>query len=83
MGGPTIDHRTVSLHELHVIGPDGLPARHRTIHVIRALRDGLESYTFRFDRREATVHAVRGVSYRADMSHVTGRWRRRRRPTGR
>jgi len=61
MGGPTIDHRTVSLHELHVIGPDGLPARHRTIHVIRALRDGLESYTFRFDRREATVHAVRGV----------------------
>jgi len=61
MCGPTIDHRTVSLHELHVIGPDGLPARHRTIHVIRALRDGLESYTFRFDRREATVHAVRGV----------------------
>jgi hypothetical protein len=61
MSVPAIDHRTVSLHELHVIGPDGLPARHRTIHVIRALHPGLQAYTFRFDRREATVHAVRGV----------------------
>lgn len=61
MGAPTIDHRTVSIHELHVIGPDGLPARHRTIHVVRALHAGLRSYTFRFDRREATVRAVRGV----------------------
>lgn len=61
MGAPTIDHRTVSLHELHVIGPDGLPARHRTIHVIRALRDGLASYVYRFDRSEASVRAIRGV----------------------
>jgi hypothetical protein len=58
---PSADHRTVSLHELHVIGPDGLPARHRTIHVIRALRNGLTSYTYRFDRSEATVRAIRGV----------------------
>jgi len=58
---PVPDHRTVSLHELHVVGPDGLPARHRTIHVLRAMRAGLSSYTYRFDRREATVRAVRGV----------------------
>jgi hypothetical protein len=58
---PEEGHRTVSLHELHVIGPDGLPARHRTIHVVRALRKGLTSYTYRFDRREATVRVVRGA----------------------
>ncbi len=55
-------HRTVSLHEWHVIGPDGLPLRHRTIQVIKALRPGLESYRFRFDRREATLHMVRGAT---------------------
>jgi hypothetical protein len=58
---PVPDHRTVSLHELHVIGPEGLPIRHRTIQLIRALRHGVTSYTFRFDRREASVRAIRGV----------------------
>jgi hypothetical protein len=55
-------HRTVALHEWHRIGPDGLPLRHRTIQVIRALRPGLRSYTFRFDRREAEVDLVRGAT---------------------
>lgn len=55
-------HRTVSLHEWHVIGPDGLPRLHRTIQVIKALRPGLEAHHFRFDRREATLHRVRGAS---------------------
>ncbi|MGY1615993.1 hypothetical protein ACI797_04555 [Geodermatophilus sp. SYSU D00691] len=54
-------HRTVSLHEWHTLGPDGLPVRHRTVHVLRALRSGLGSYTYRFDSREARVRAVRGV----------------------
>jgi hypothetical protein len=55
-------HRTVSLHEWHTVGPDGLPLRHRTVHVLRALRSGLASYTFRFDSREARVRAVRGCT---------------------
>ena len=54
-------HRTLSVHEWHVVGPDGLPASHRTVLVLRALRDGLRGYTYRFDRREATVRAVRGA----------------------
>ena len=54
-------HRTVSLHEWHVVGPDGLPVRHRTVHVLRALADGVRSYTFRFDRSEASVRALSGV----------------------
>jgi hypothetical protein len=51
----------VSLHEWHVVGADGLPVRHRTVHLLRAVRSGLASYTFRFDRREASVRAIRGV----------------------
>jgi hypothetical protein len=54
-------HRTVALHEWHRIGPDGLPLRHRTIQVIRALQPGVRSYTYRFDRREAEVDLVRGA----------------------
>ena len=40
-------YETIALHEFHTIGPDGLPAQHRTIHVIRAL-DDLTSYSYRF-----------------------------------
>ena len=54
-------HRTVSLHEWHLVGPDGLPLRHRTLHVLRVLTDGVRSYTFRFDRAEASVRAVSGA----------------------
>jgi len=58
--GATPAHRTVSLHEWHTVGPDGLPARHRTVHVLRALRPGLTRYTYRFDSREARVRGLRG-----------------------
>lgn len=54
-------HRTLSVHEWHVIGRDGLPISHRTVLVLRALRDGIAGYTYRFDRSEATVRAVRGA----------------------
>lgn len=68
-------HRTVALHEWHRIGPDGLPVRHRTIQVIRALQPGLGSYTYRFDRREAEVEEVRGAvageSYDDDVPGLT------------
>jgi hypothetical protein len=61
MSTPQPAHRTVSLSEWHRIGPDGLPARHRSMQVVKALRPGLASYTYRFDRREATVDVVRGA----------------------
>jgi hypothetical protein len=61
-------YRTVSLHEWHVVGPDGLPARHRTVHVLRALRPGVSSYTYRFDSREGRVRALRGA--RAGESRI-------------
>ncbi|MGR6967061.1 hypothetical protein ACU610_21620 [Geodermatophilus sp. URMC 61] len=65
-------HRTVSLHELHVVGPHGLPVRHRTVQVVRALRSGLASYTFRFDRREASVRVLRGATAREPRPDVSG-----------
>lgn len=61
MTDPGPAHRTVSLHEWHLVGPDGLPLRHRTVHVLRALRSGLSVYTYRSDSSTARVRAVRGA----------------------
>ncbi len=60
-------HRTVSLHELHVVGPHGLPVRHRTVQVVRALQPGLpdgEGFTaveLRFPRPLRLGDRVTGV----------------------
>jgi hypothetical protein len=53
-------HDTLALHELHVLGPDGSPAEHQTIQVIKARVDGLESYLYRFDTDELAVDVIRG-----------------------
>ncbi|MGZ4509714.1 MAG: hypothetical protein ACXVX0_20925 [Blastococcus sp.] len=72
MDRPEPAYRTMSLHEWHVVGADGLPVLHRTVHVLRALRPGLASYPFRFDRREAEaeVRTIRGA--RAGTPYVDG-----------
>jgi hypothetical protein len=57
--GP-IRHETLSLHELHILGPDGHPAEHETIQVIRATEDGLDSVPYRFDTDELMVEVIRG-----------------------
>ena len=56
-------YQTVALHEWHLVGADGLPVRHRTVQVLRGLRAGFSSYTYRFDSQEAEaeVHALRGI----------------------
>jgi len=53
-------HETLSLHELHVLGPDGRPAEHETIQVIRATEDEAESIPYRFDTDELMVEVIRG-----------------------
>lgn len=53
-------HRTLALHELHVLGPDGTPAEHQTIQVIQAEVDGLSAYPYRFDTDELAVEVIRG-----------------------
>jgi hypothetical protein len=54
------DWHTISLHELHTVGPDGLPESHRTIQVIKARVDGLSAYLYRFDTMTARVRVIRG-----------------------
>ena len=51
---------TVSLHELHTLGPNGLPFEHETIQVIRSTIDGLTSYPYRFDTDQLAVSVERG-----------------------
>jgi hypothetical protein len=52
--------RTVSLHELHTLGPDGCPHSHRTVQVVRATSDDVRSYLYRFDTNALSVEVVRG-----------------------
>lgn len=52
-------HRTVSLRELHRVGPDGLPESHRTVHVIRA-EEYLDRYPYIFDTDAASVRVACG-----------------------
>jgi hypothetical protein len=54
------NHETLSLHELHILGPDGLPAEHETIQVIKATEDGVDSVPYRFDTDELMVEVIRG-----------------------
>ena len=56
---PERHHHTVSLHEWHRVGPDGLPESHRTVHVIRA-NGRLERYPYIFDTDAASVRVVQG-----------------------
>jgi hypothetical protein len=56
----TARHETLAAHELHTLGPDGLPAEHQTIQVIRSTVDGLETHALRFDTDELVVEVVRG-----------------------
>jgi len=58
LGPPHFD--TLSFHELHTVGPDGRPAEHETIQVIRSTVPWLESVPYRFDTDELVVHMVRG-----------------------
>jgi hypothetical protein len=53
-------HVTISLHEFHTVGGDGLPQHHRTVQVIRSLVDGFRSYPYRYDTDAADVRVVRG-----------------------
>lgn len=67
----TRTYETLSLHESHVLGPDGLPAEHQTIQVIRSTVDRLDSLPYRFDTDELAVEVVRGGRVGETVYHVT------------
>jgi len=59
LGGPP-RHETLAVHELHTLGPDGLPAEHQTIQAVKSTVDGFDSYPYRFDTDQLAVEVVRG-----------------------
>jgi hypothetical protein len=59
-GTGSVGHRTVSLHELHYLGADGIPAHHETTHVIKALVNDLQHYSYIIDTDQAEVTVERG-----------------------
>lgn len=65
-------HETISLHEVHQVGPDRKPASHRVVQTLRALTDGMDYYPYIFDTNAATVVVRRGGTpgrlYRVDES---------------
>jgi hypothetical protein len=67
-GPPRLE--TLAVHELHTLGPDGIPAEHQTIQVVRSTVDGLDAYPYRFDTDELVVEVVRGGRV-GDMYRVT------------
>jgi hypothetical protein len=56
----TTSHDTVSLHDSHTVGPDGMPIENNAIMEVRSLVPVLESVPYRFDTNELVVQVVRG-----------------------
>ncbi|HEV2933423.1 MAG TPA: hypothetical protein VGY96_09850 [Streptosporangiaceae bacterium] len=54
--------KTLSLHDHHYLGPDGLPAKHRVIHVVEAIVDGVDRIPYRADTNATTVEVGQGFS---------------------
>jgi hypothetical protein len=60
LGRPRV--KTLSLHDHHYLGPDGLPVRHRVIHVIEAVVDGVDRLPYRADTNALTIEVGQGFS---------------------
>jgi hypothetical protein len=54
--------RTLSLHDHHYVGPDGMPTRHRVIHVIEAIVDNVDRIPIRADTNAITIEVGQGFS---------------------
>jgi hypothetical protein len=54
--------KTLSLHDHHYVGPDGMPVKHRVIQVIEAITDGVDRHSCRADTNALTIEAGQGFS---------------------
>jgi hypothetical protein len=54
--------KTLSLHDHHYVGPDGLPVKHRVIQVIEAIVDGVDRVPCRADTNALTIEVGQGFS---------------------
>ena len=60
LGRPRL--KTLALHDHHYLGPDGLPVRHRVIHVIEAIVDGVDRVPYRADTNALAIEVGQGFS---------------------
>jgi hypothetical protein len=60
LGSPRL--KTLSLHDHHYLGPDGLPVKHRVIQVIEAIVDGVDRVPYRADTNAMTIEVGQGFS---------------------
>ena len=60
LGRPRL--KTLALHDHHYLGPDGLPVKHRVIHVIEAIVDGVDRVPYRADTNALTLETGQGFS---------------------
>lgn len=63
-------HQTLTLHEFHYLGPDGLPRHHETLQCVRSTVPLLRSYPFRFDTNEIRSVFVRHGGIAGPIYHV-------------
>jgi len=54
--------KTLSLHDHHYLGPDGMPVRHRVIQVIEAIADDVDRFPIRADTNALTIEVGQGFS---------------------
>ena len=54
--------KTLSLHDHHYLGPDGMPVKHRVIHVIEAIVDDVDRIPIRADTNAITIEVGQGFS---------------------
>jgi hypothetical protein len=57
---PRARHRTVDLRDYYYLGPDGLPAQHRSDHIIEATENDLDRYTYMVDTNMLTLDVQTG-----------------------
>jgi hypothetical protein len=59
--GPAV-HRTLSVHDHHYVGPDGLPSRTRTLQVVEAITDGVQRIPYIYDTSALSIDLIQGCT---------------------
>jgi hypothetical protein len=54
--------KTLALHDHHYLGADGMPVKHRVIHVIEAITDDVDRIPIRADTNAVTIEVGQGFS---------------------
>ena len=59
--GPA-QHRTLSVHDHHYVGPDGLALRTRTLQVVEAITDQVQRIPYLYDTSALSIDLVQGCT---------------------